>query len=87
MNNFVNFVGLVIFRENNLNKGIVICHCNSYLKVVSLSYFYFVFFLVNVDPFSCIGKKICLVVYVLVVFKVSCCFCLQSAILCPYLRQ
>ena len=64
-------------------------HYYSYLGVVYLSYFDFEWFsLVNSELFSCIGRKTFMfLLFVFGLFELSCCFCLHSAMLLPYLLQ
>ena len=56
------------------------------LRVVYQSCYYYVYFcLVNFDPFSCIDRMMFLVLCTFVFFFwLTCCFCLHSAMLCPY---
>ena len=70
MNDFVNFVDLVFFRENYFNRKVFsICFCFSCLEVVFLSCCYSEHFcLINFDLSSSIDKKICLVLFVFVVY-------------------
>ena len=62
MNNFGNFFCPGIFCEKYFDKGIVIYNCCSYMQVVFLSFYYFDnSCLVDFDLYSCIGRKIYLV--------------------------